>query len=299
MARFERRKVPNPTRQQPLANVYSRNTVRQVAKSSVSQDQLMAVIKKHDTLLTKLLQRFNDFETNIHEKIETIIDTKLENVKNDDLKKLENLENEIKHVKDEVNDVSNAVVTIKDSTQVDTTDRQDNMTEQLEELLKRNNEKLDDLMSSVDEVQSNMASITFIERDKRELKHELTNMFNAVQEKYERFASEQSRNLTDWMNSIQYNLQTQDIVNNYNEQKEDLFYPEDNKVEEPYVEENDVENTTNYEDLSMDKEAYEQLEKQIENKIENKGEKNELDIVAVKKKKVENKIELEINEKTD
>lgn len=299
MARFERRKVPNPTRQQPLANVYSRNTVRQVAKSSVSQDQLMAVIKKHDTLLTKLLQRFNDFETNIHEKIETIIDTKLENVKNDDLKKLENLENEIKHVKDEVNDVSNAVVTIKDTTQVDTTDRQDNMTEQLEELLKRNNEKLDDLMTSVDEVQSNMASITFIERDKRELKHELTNMFNAVQEKYERFASEQSRNLTDWMNSIQYNLQTQDIVNNYNEQKEDLFYPEDNNVEEPYVEENDVENTTNYEDLSMDKEAYEQLEKQIENKIENKGEKNELDIVAVKKKKVENKIELEINEKTD
>jgi hypothetical protein len=298
MARFERRKVPNPTRQQPLASVYARNTVRQVSTSSVSQDHLMAVIKKHDTLLTKLLQRFNDFESNIHEKIEKTVDEKLKNVKNDDLKKLENLENEIKYVKDGVNDVSNAVVSLKDTTQVNTPIREENITEQLEEVLKRNNEKLDDLINSVDEIRSNMASVTFIERDKMELKHELTNMFDAVQEKYEKFSSDQSRHLTDWMNSIQYNLQTQDIVNNYNEQKEDLFYPEDVPVEEPPVEDN-VENTTNSLDLSMDKEAYEQLEKQIENKIENKGENNDLKIVAVKKKKVENKIELEINEKSD
>ena len=50
MARFERRKVQQPTAQ-PVGNIYTRNSVQRVARPSVGQEQVLNVIKKHDDLL--------------------------------------------------------------------------------------------------------------------------------------------------------------------------------------------------------------------------------------------------------
>ena len=50
MARFERRKVQNPTASQPVGNIYTRNSVQRVVRPNVtqtntSQEQIMNVFK--------------------------------------------------------------------------------------------------------------------------------------------------------------------------------------------------------------------------------------------------------------
>ena len=85
MARFERRKLQNPTATQPVGNIYTRNSVQRVVRPNVtqtntSQEQIMNVLKKHDQLLNKLLTRFNDFQTNMEEMVTKIVEKKFSDI---------------------------------------------------------------------------------------------------------------------------------------------------------------------------------------------------------------------------
>ena len=79
MARFERRKAPQQ-KQQPVGSIYSRsvNVSPQQNSNQMNQiNQMLTVIKKHDNLITKLLKRFNDFESTVQVKIESLVEAKI------------------------------------------------------------------------------------------------------------------------------------------------------------------------------------------------------------------------------
>ncbi len=79
MSRFERRKVP---REQRAGSIYSNRRVIQqqqqpVLNNTNQNQQILSIIKKHDDLLTRLLKRFNDMETTLNAKIESLIESKI------------------------------------------------------------------------------------------------------------------------------------------------------------------------------------------------------------------------------
>ena len=76
MSRFERRKIP---REQRTGSIYSnRRTQQQPTLNNTNQNQqILSIIKKHDDLLTRLLKRFNDMETTLNAKIESLIESKI------------------------------------------------------------------------------------------------------------------------------------------------------------------------------------------------------------------------------
>ena len=176
--------------------------------------------------------------------------------------------------------------------------------EQTNEMIDKQSNKIDNIVETVDDMQQNMASVTFIDRNKLELNHELREIFKSVEEKYQKFSESQSQKLTDWMNSFQYNMRTAEIVNDYEEQKDNLFYEatevDVNSDEEPTVDLEDNEKCITeleIEETNEQDKAMKELEKSIENKVEKKVEKKDIEIEVIKKTKEKNKVELEITEK--
>lgn len=326
MARFERRKIQNPTASQPVGNIYARNSVQRVVRPNVtqtntSQEQIMNVLKKHDQLLNKLLTRFNDFEQNMKDMVLKTVEKKFtemdvsSNLNSIELLKKQNivLEEKVSNIEEAENTNANASEVVENYTNLHINDVKDleekidslmKQQEQTNEMIDKQNNKIDNIVETVDDIQQNMASVTFIDRNKLELNHELGEMFKSVEEKYQRFNESQSQKLTDWMNSFQYNMRTAEIVNEYEEQKDNLFY-QDTKEEANYEEEstNELENNERcITDLEMEKineedKAMKELEKSIENKVEKKTEKKDIEIEVIKKNKEKNKVELEITEK--
>ena len=135
--------------------------------------------------------------------------------------------------------------------------------------------------------------------------HELKEIFNRVEEKYQKFSEKQTTQLTDWMNSFQYNLRTSEIVDDYERQKDDLFYPDDEEKKQMEMDASmedgmgmEMEGDVSLTDLEMQTQdeqsiAMQELEKKVEKNIE-----NDIEIEVIKKtNNKSNKIELEINEK--
>jgi hypothetical protein len=326
MARFERRKIQNPTASQPVGNIYARNSVQRVVRPNVtqtntSQEQIMNVLKKHDQLLNKLLTRFNDFEQNMKDMVLKTVEKKItemdvsSNLNSIELLKKQNiiLEEKVSNIEEAENTNANASEVVENDTNLhisgvkDLEEKIDSLMKQQEqtnEIIDKQNNKIDNIVETVDDIQQNMASVTFIDRNKLELNHELGEMFKSVEEKYQRFNESQSQKLTDWMNSFQYNMRTAEIVNEYEEQKDNLFY-QDTKEEANYEEEsiNELENNEKcitdleMEEINEEDKAMKELEKSIENKVEKKTEKKDIEIEVIKKNKEKNKVELEITEK--
>lgn len=326
MARFERRKIQNPTASQPVGNIYARNSVQRVVRPNVtqtntSQEQIMNVLKKHDQLLNKLLTRFNDFEQNMKDMVLKTVEKKFtemdvsSNLNSIELLKKQNivLEEKVSNIEEAENTNVNASEVVENDTNLhingvkDLEEKIDSLMKQQEqtnEMIDKQNNKIDNIVETVDDIQQNMASVTFIDRNKLELNHELGEMFKSVEEKYQRFNESQSQKLTDWMNSFQYNMRTAEIVNEYEEQKDNLFY-QDTKEEANYEEEsiNELENNEKcitdleMEEINEEDKALKELEKSIENKVEKKTEKKDIEIEVIKKNKEKNKVELEITEK--
>ena len=326
MARFERRKLQNPTATQPVGNIYTRNSVQRVVRPNVtqtntSQEQIMNVLKKHDQLLNKLLTRFNDFQTNMEEMVTKIVEKKFSdidlssNLNSIELLKKQNivLEEKVSNIEEVENTTSNESVVVENDTNlpVSTLKKMQEkinsllkQQEQTNEMIDKQSTKIDNIVETVDDIQQNMASVTFIDRNKLELNHELREIFKSVEEKYQKFNESQSQKLTDWMNSFQYNMRTAEIVNDYEEQKDNLFYEataEENDVQVESIDE--LENNDKciteleIEETNEQDKAMKELEKSIENKVENKVEKKDIEIEVIKKNKEKNKVELEITEK--
>lgn len=361
---FARQPIQQRQKKQPAGNVYARNSVQNVVRPNVtqtntSQEQIITVMRKHDTLLTKLLQRFNDLEKNMESKIQDIITKRLvdhseclSDISNQLLKlgkKNEELENKLavkidlnnmngdKSMDNSVNEssqnITDFVILIrKDIEKVnDNYERVKMMIEKENTKILKIDNKINNVVDTVDDIQTNMASVTFIDRNKLELNHDLKNMFNSIVEKYEKFNETKTRELTDWMNNFQYNSRTAEIVEDFEKQKDDLFYPdqevegkvkeeeeedymvgelEEEEEEEDYmkgdvsltdmeIEEQDEQSTAVENEINNDVEIEIEEEdeqskamKELEKTVENKIN-NDIQIEVIKKKN----IQLEINEK--
>lgn len=327
MARFERRKVPNPTQSQPLANVYARNTARpspntsSITQTNVSQQQLMVVLKKHDSLLSKLLERFNAFEKTINDRIdnkmqETMADSNI--VKEIEALKIANagLESKLEIVNNDLATVENNVVETVNETTYDTVPRElkddvelsNSNYEAIKILLETNTQRVNSINDIVDDIQNNMSNREDLTRNQRELKYEFKSMFESMEEKYQTFHENQMTQLTDWMNSVQYNMRTAEIVENYENEKDNLFYPNNDNDDDGIMSMDTVSETVTDEMVDESFECMTELE--IEEKEEEEEEtdkkqcaaleklEQDVEIQVVKKsKKTPKNIELNISEK--
>ena len=327
MARFERRKVPNPTQSQPLANVYARNTARpspntsSITQTNVSQQQLMVVLKKHDSLLSKLLERFNAFEKTINDRIdnkmqETMADSNI--VKEIEALKIANagLESKLEIVNNDLATVENNVVETVNETTYDTVPRElkddvelsNSNYEAIKILLETNTQRVNSINDIVDDIQNNMSNREDLTRNQRELKYEFKSMFESMEEKYQTFHENQMTQLTDWMNSVQYNMRTAEIVENYENEKNNLFYPNNDNDDDGIMSMDTVSETVTDEMVDESFECMTELE--IEEKEEEEEEtdkkqcaaleklEQDVEIQVVKKsKKTPKNIELNISEK--
>ena len=326
MARFERRKVPNPTQSQPLANVYARNTARpspntsSITQTNVSQQQLMVVLKKHDSLLSKLLERFNAFEKTINDRIdnkmqETMADSNI--VKEIEALKLANagLESKLEIVNNDLANVENNVVETVNETTYDTVPRElkddvelsNSNYEAIKRLLETNTQRVNSINDIVDDIQNNMSNKEDLTRNQRELKYEFKAMFESMEEKYQTFHENQMTQLTDWMNSVQYNMRTAEIVENYENEKDNLFYPNNDTDVDGVMSMDTVSESVSGEMVDESYECMTELEieeKEEEEETDKKQcaalEKLEQDVeiqVVKKSKKTPKNIELKISEK--
>lgn len=326
MARFERRKVPNPTQSQPLANVYARNTARpspntsSITQTNVSQQQLMVVLKKHDSLLSKLLERFNAFEKTINDRIdnkmqETMADSNI--VKEIEALKIANagLESKLEIVNNDLATVENNVVETVNKTTYDTVPRElkddvelsNSNYEAIKILLETNTQRVNSINDIVDDIQNNMSNREDLTRNQRELKYEFKSMFESMEEKYQTFHENQMTQLTDWMNSVQYNMRTAEIVENYENEKDNLFYPNNDKDDDGIMSMDTVSESVTDEMVDESFECMTELEieeKEEEEETDKKQcaalEKLEQDVeiqVVKKSKKTPKNIELNISEK--
>jgi hypothetical protein len=331
MARFERRKVPNPTQSQPLARAYARNTVQSLNTSSItqtntSQQQLMTVLKKHDNLLSKLLKRFNGFEKSINDMIdnkmqETMSDSNI--VKELEALKIANagLESKLESVNDDLSKVEkNAIVVLADDV-IEATDgtvprelKHDvelfnsnyevirTFLENQQEHIEKNAGNVNNIIETVDDIQNNMASAADLTRNQMEIKHEFKAIVESMEEKYQTFHENQMQQLTDWMNSVQYNMRTAEIVEDYEKEKDNLFYPNNELDDAGILSIDTLEEVVTGEMVADSTECITELE--IEEKEEEEQftalEKLEKDVeiqVVKKSKKKPKNIELEISEK--
>jgi hypothetical protein len=326
MARFERRKVPNPTQSQPLANVYARNTARpspntsSITQTNVSQQQLMVVLKKHDSLLSKLLERFNAFEKTINDRIdnkmqETMADSNI--VKEIEALKIANagLESKLEIVNNDLANVENNVVETVNETTYDTVPRElkddvelsNSNYEAIKRLLETNTQRVNSINDIVDDIQNNMSNKEDLTRNQRELKYEFKAMFESMEEKYQTFHENQMTQLTDWMNSVQYNMRTAEIVENYENEKDNLFYPNNDTDVDGVMSMDTVSESVSGEMVDESYECMTELEieeKEEEEETDKKQcaalEKLEQDVeiqVVKKSKKTPKNIELKISEK--
>jgi len=328
MARFERRKVPNPTQSQPLANVYARNTARpspntsSITQTNVSQQQLMVVLKKHDSLLSKLLERFNAFEKTINDRIdnkmqETMADSNI--VKEIEALKIANagLESKLEIVNNDLATVENNVVETVNETTYDTVPRElkddvelsNSNYEAIKILLETNTQRVNSINDIVEDIQNNMSNREDLTRNQRELKYEFKSMFESMEEKYQTFHENQMTQLTDWMNSVQYNMRTAEIVENYENEKDNLFYPNNDTDVDGVMSMDTVSESVSDEIVDESYECMTELE--IEEKEEEEEEETDkkqcaalekleqdVEIQVVKKsKKTPKNIELKISEK--
>ena len=313
MARFERRKVPNPTQSQPLANVYARNTARpspntsSITQTNVSQQQLMVVLKKHDSLLSKLLERFNAFEKTINDRIdnkmqETMADSNI--VKEIEALKIANagLESKLEIVNNDLATVENNVVETVNETTYDTVPRElkddvelsNSNYEAIKILLETNTQRVNSINDIVDDIQNNMSNREDLTRNQRELKYEFKSMFESMEEKYQTFHENQMTQLTDWMNSVQYNMRTAEIVENYENEKDNLFYPNNDNDDDGIMSMDTVSETVTDEMVDESFECMTELE--IEEKEEEEEETDKKQCAALEK--LEQDVEIQVVKKS-
>ena len=207
MSRFERRKIP---REQRTGSIYSNRRVQQqpTLNNTNQNQQILSIIKKHDDLLTRLLKRFNDMETTLNAKIESLIENKM-NEFNEDIEAKINSIN--------INNISNE-------------DSNDNNVRDI------NNNEIDNVIIEND-------NVDYL----NELNGLMQNMNDDVVKKndFEVFTNDIRNSLNEMksvISSIKYNNDVKEVVNNYEKNRDTMFYEKkEAEVESEEVESEEVE----------------------------------------------------------
>lgn len=210
MARFERRKAPQQ-KQQPIGSIYSRS-VNVNSQQNINQmnqiNQMLTVIKKHDNLITKLLKRFNDFESTVQVKIESLIDAKIRE-EMDALQAIKNSNHENNTVDQINNNQTNEVVDNKKVIQ---------------------NTDMELLMEHLKQIKSSMLIKDDLQKEIDSMKQQLQDINKSNIEQYQQFSEEQVRNLSKWMSDMASIEKNEVVIEQYKEIKENAF---DDKSETP------------------------------------------------------------------
>ena len=209
MSRFERRKIP---REQRTGSIYSNRRVSQqpTLNNTNQNQQILSIIKKHDDLLTRLLKRFNDMEATLNAKIESLIESKINEFN-------ESVEAKINSIN--INNISNS----------------DNIDTNVRDI---NNNEIDNVIID------NEDNANYL----NELNGLLQNMNDDVVKKndFELFTNDIRNSLNEMksvISTIKYNDDIKEVVNNYEKNRDTMFY-EKKKAESEVEVESNLQNET-------------------------------------------------------
>lgn len=209
MSRFERRKI---TREQRTGSIYSNRRVQQqpTLNNTNQNQQILSIIKKHDDLLTRLLKRFNDMETTLNAKIESLIENKINEF-------IEDIEAKINSIN--INNISNE-------------DSNDNNVRDI------NNNEIDNVIIEND-------NVDYL----NELNGLMQNMNDDVVKKndFEVFTNDIRNSLNEMksvISSIKYNNDVKEVINNYEKNRDTMFYEKKEEEVESEEVESDMKNET-------------------------------------------------------
>jgi len=207
MARFERRRTPQITKQ-PVGSIYNRsvNTAQNnnLVGNTTQNKQILDVLQKHDQLISKLLKRFNDFESTISAKIEKLIDAKLAEEK-DALRTIINSKSENDTIPLTEPPPTGAALKSNENKKI-------------------NSEvNMELLMAHLTDIKSNMLGKTDLEKEISIVKKEMENIVETNTAKYQEFSEEQIRNISMWMSDMSSLEKSEVLVEQYDQMKDNAF----------------------------------------------------------------------------
>lgn len=218
MSRFERRQ--NKT-SQPMGSVYSRNNISNKSQSIPNQQmqQCIVLLQKHDELLSKLLARFNDMDSTLNSKVESIIDQRLADlstnidIKFESLREQYNLESN--------NPVVNAVVE-NVMNDIEKNDKERSFKENFNRDFNDLKQEIINEISDLDVLkQTEYASGIF------ELKKIMGDMFGEIINKQAELFNRNADQMTGILQSLQAEDEYKELKKEFETEKEDLFYEKD------------------------------------------------------------------------
>jgi len=227
MSRFERRQ--NLTRQ-PVGSIYSRNTTQHANvnadnnnNNNIQNQQIQSiqtVLQKHDDLLSRLLSRFNDMDSTLSSKIESIVDAKT-------LTLSEEIDVRIESLKSNLNDVNS----IKENTSKIVNNVLDNIVDTVDnDNIKANEIRIitEDLKTHIiDGIKENVLKMDEYVRGTSELKEMVGEMFNEMLNKQTILFDRNSQKMFDALSSIQRTEEYNELKKEFEKEKDNLFYKKD------------------------------------------------------------------------
>uniref|UniRef100_A0A6C0C2Z6 Uncharacterized protein n=1 Tax=viral metagenome TaxID=1070528 RepID=A0A6C0C2Z6_9ZZZZ len=218
MSRFERRKTTSNGQRggsiyagRRIVSSQTQQPQQQINQTNQNQ-QLLTVIKKHDELLTRLLKRFNDLESTLNTKIESIIEVRIKEFNEEFEAKLNSIN--INSINDSIGDVAINEENIKDV----------NNNSINEGIL--NNANAGDINSLLQNINSDVVK-----------KNDFDNFALSIQNSLNTFTKtvlNKNNDIVDEMNVIKsvisqmnYSKEVVAVTNEYEKNKDKLFYKEE------------------------------------------------------------------------